>query len=159
MYSRWCSTKDRYLNPSSKNYPSYGGRGIGMCDEWKNDFWQFVEDIGLPPTPDHTIDRINNEKGYSPDNCRWATKAQQTLNRRVKPTSFTGKKAQKERKKEWQKEYHKKTYQRRELGWWRENFGIYENPYVYGPMPWKQTSRKHRLAEAVERGWHIPRNN
>jgi len=119
---------ERCYRPNNKNFPHYGGRGIYVCLRWQLDFWAFVEDMGERPEGT-SIDRIDNDDIYSPLNCRWATPQQQVDNRRP----------------------------RKPVSWWRENFGLYENPYVYGPMPYKQTSLAARTKEAVERGWHIPR--
>jgi hypothetical protein len=67
-------------------YPQYGGREpnpVQMCDRWRNDFAAFLADMGKAPTDGHSVDRIDNERGYSPDNCRWATNKEQVMNRRV----------------------------------------------------------------------------
>ncbi len=75
---------DRCYNKNSISYKYYGGRGIKVSTKWKN-FGNFIEDMGLRPSPNHSIDRINNDKGYSVDNCRWATHKEQANNKRVKP--------------------------------------------------------------------------
>lgn len=82
-YNIWHHIKYRCLNPNSKNYKDYGGRGIKVCDRWLNSFENFLEDMGKMPTPKHTIDRFpNNDGDYEPANCRWGTKTQQNRNRR-----------------------------------------------------------------------------
>ena len=82
LYYRWKSMRQRCDNPNLKNYHYYGGRGITYCEEW-NDFYQFADDVGLPPTPQHQLDRIDNDGDYTPKNVRWVTPKGNTDNRGI----------------------------------------------------------------------------
>lgn len=80
-YSAWSNMKNRCLNPSYYLFHRYGGRGISVCDSWLNSFVSFHDDMGSAPSKGHSLDRIDNEKGYSISNCRWATEVTQSNNR------------------------------------------------------------------------------
>ena len=80
-YGIWINMRDRCSNPQSKHYIRYGGRGIKVCREWEDSFDQFFADVGKRPSPKHSLDRIDNDKGYFKENCRWADALTQGNNR------------------------------------------------------------------------------
>lgn len=81
-WNAWSCMRKRCTNPRHKFYRLYGGRGITICERWK-DFMTFFADMGRRPSPRHSLDRIDNDGNYEPSNCRWATKAEQVRNSRA----------------------------------------------------------------------------
>lgn len=88
-YRAWIQMRMRCTKPHHPDYHHYGGRGITVCSEWAT-FEQFYTDMGPRPSPKHSIDRIDNEQGYSAANCRWATATQQVNNRRQRKDHAAG---------------------------------------------------------------------
>lgn len=80
-YEIWKAMRRRCNSPTSHAYERYGGRGIKVCERW-NKFENFLLDIGPRPSPAHSLDRIDNDKGYEPANVHWATPAEQSRNTR-----------------------------------------------------------------------------
>lgn len=81
-YSTWCEIIRRTENKACKCYNRYGGRGIKMCDRWRNDFLLFFEDMGKRPSKLHSIERVNNSGNYEASNCVWALSDVQVRNKR-----------------------------------------------------------------------------
>lgn len=81
-YGSWSRAKQRCYNPKDIGYALYGGRGITMCDRWRHSFANFLADMGRKPSRAHSLDRVNGDGNYEPENCRWATPSEQALNRR-----------------------------------------------------------------------------
>ncbi len=97
-YQSWRNMIQRCTNPNNARFSQYGGRGILVCEPWK-DFLTFLADMGPRPSDTHSLDRIDNDKGYEPSNCRWATMIEQQHNRR--PWGKSGFKGVNKARRKW----------------------------------------------------------
>jgi hypothetical protein len=90
-FATWQAMIARCNRPTHVSYQNYGGRGINVCRRWRKSFVNFLADMGRRPSAKHSLDRKNNDKNYTPSNCRWATPKQQRLNqrRRARLDQFT----------------------------------------------------------------------
>lgn len=88
-YGIWQAMKDRCTNKNRSDWHCYGGKGITVCEEWTSSFEAFYRDMGEPP-PGLTLDRKDTSKGYSKENCRWATRAEQSRNVSTVPLVSAG---------------------------------------------------------------------
>lgn len=89
-YQCWKRMKVRCYNKNFPKYPIYGGRGIRVCERWKNNFEAFLDDMGERPDSSYSLDRINVNGNYEPTNCRWASKTIQARNQRIRKDNTSG---------------------------------------------------------------------
>ena len=89
LYYTWANMLSRCFDQNKPNYKDYGGRGIKVCDEWHH-FKNFVKDMGPKPDKSYSLERIDNDANYCPENCKWASRAEQNRNKRTYVTSPTG---------------------------------------------------------------------
>lgn len=89
-YGCWSAMKQRCYNKKAPVFKNYGGRGITVCKEWLDSFEAFYKHVGPKPSPELSLDRIDNDGNYEPGNCRWATRSQQQGNKRLKTHCLRG---------------------------------------------------------------------
>jgi len=89
-YRAWHNMKGRCLNPKDKRYKDYGGRGIKVCDRWLDYFIHFRDDMLATWKPGLSLDRIDNDGNYEPNNCKWSTSSEQAKNRRLRERNIKG---------------------------------------------------------------------
>jgi hypothetical protein len=131
----------RRCDPDYKDKHLYAERGITICEKWANSFNAFFEDIGPKPFPEATVDRINNDLGYFPENCRWATKLEQSQNtRKARMLTFNGETLC---LREWARRLgitHATLASRINKGWEPEK--IFSSEHYFSPPPRKTKKNK-----------------
>lgn len=136
-YQVWKNMKLRCYSPKASRYERYGGRGIGVCEEWRNDFHAFWRDMGEPPAG-MQLDRVDNEKDYSKNNCRWVSRSENARNRPgLRMITINGETLC---VRDWAKKVGIKEYvidKRLRCGW-------PEDEAVLSPVRWGQ-KRRHRI--------------
>lgn len=88
-HKSWTQMRSRCHDPNNDAYPRYGGRGITICDRWSI-FENFLADMGVRPSRNHSLDRVDSDGNYEPENCKWSTPLEQTLNRRMMGNNKSG---------------------------------------------------------------------
>ena len=89
-YTIWNSMIQRCTNPNATNYLNYGSRGINICERWKDSFPNFIEDMGLRPSKEYTLDRKDNNSDYTPENCKWSIWEEQHQDKRIRKDNTSG---------------------------------------------------------------------
>jgi hypothetical protein len=100
-YIAWIAMNQRCYNENNPWYHKYGGRGIEVCERWRSSYQNFLNDMGVKPTSKHSIDRINNDGNYEPNNCRWATQHEQVLNMGIRNDNTSGYKGVARKRNGW----------------------------------------------------------
>lgn len=143
----WAGIISRCYDKTSQAYHWYGGRGISMCDEWRENIFVFIADVGYPDSLHLSLDRINNDGNYEPSNCRWATQEEQNSNtRRNRYVEYNGKK---QTIKQWAEEYDVapcRISERLRRGWTVERA-----LNTWCPQGYKEGRRRHN--EAAKSLW------
>jgi len=89
-HASWRSMKSRCNGVNNHDFSRYGGRGIKVCDRWKNSYLDFLQDMGRRPDKSYSIDRIDVDGDYTPENCKWSSKSDQMYNRRLSVSNTSG---------------------------------------------------------------------
>lgn len=90
-YKTWSKMKERCLNRNDKSYPDYGGRGIRVCERWIDSFENFLQDMGERPDKECSVDRLDVNGNYTPENCKWSSRFEQAQNKRKLKNNSSGK--------------------------------------------------------------------
>ena len=148
VYTMWCNIKARCYRETSPDYALYGGRGIVMCDEWKNDSKEFIKWANKNGYSDNlTIERIDSNSNYCPSNCKFITNEEQSLNRRTRVDNKYG-----VRGVSWSKK-HKKLILRLSVDGKRVFIGLYNSldDAIKAKETFMENNKNKKIAKEVER--------
>lgn len=146
LYQIWSQIKQRCLNENHPKYKNYGGRGIDMDPRWEESFIVFRDEVPPRPSKKHTIERIDNDKGYWPGNVRWATRIEQNRNKRTsRYVEFKGKEIVLAQLADDQNKNRKRVQARLDAGWSAEDAIARPLRKIRATITWR--GKSHNLVE------------
>jgi hypothetical protein len=161
VHNTWLAIKNRCCNSRTPGYVKYGAKGISVCQRWRDSFAAFFEDMGEPPTPEHSLDRIDPTGNYEPENCRWATPTTQSRNRTTARRYEIDGECLSIPEMGERFGLHQTTIKSRLVRGWsvRQAVGLDSHPRAYRGMPGNSNQKTHGMTGSkVYRAWIAIKN-